>query len=122
MIKFHFGSGGGNNMYLDDINIRTPGTKPDGIQELFEEFNFHIFPNPTEKTAQISFRLKEANFVSIDIYDLVGKKIKQVLATSKLSPGDHQYSFSKYEELPSGMYFIRLNINDQPLTERLIIQ
>jgi PKD repeat protein len=122
IIKFHFGSGGGNNIYLDDINIRTPGMKPDGVQDLFQEFNFRMFPNPTENTAHISFRLKESDVVSIELFDIVGKKIKQVLSATTLSPGDHQYSFGKNEQLTSGMYFVRVHINNHQLTQQLVIQ
>lgn len=52
-VMFEFTSDGGNNIYLDDINIG--GTV--GIDEFDNIGNFLIYPNPTNANATISFSL-----------------------------------------------------------------
>ena len=67
--KFEFNSGGGNNLYIDNINIsykNTTGTDSFINQEI------SVYPNPSSDFLKIS-ALK--NIDEINIYDIMGKHV-----------------------------------------------
>ena len=67
--KFEFNSGGGNNLYIDNINIsygNTTGTDSFINQEI------SVYPNPSSDFLKISaFK----NMDEINIYDIMGKQV-----------------------------------------------
>lgn len=67
--KFEFNSGGGNNLYIDNINIsyeNTTGTNSFDNQEI------SVYPNPSSDFLKISaFK----NIDEINFYDIMGKKV-----------------------------------------------
>jgi hypothetical protein len=67
--KFEFNSGGGNNLYIDNINIsyeNTTGTDSFINQEI------SVYPNPSSDFLKISaFK----NIDEINIYDIMGKQV-----------------------------------------------
>ncbi|HRX76624.1 MAG TPA: FlgD immunoglobulin-like domain containing protein, partial [Candidatus Cloacimonadota bacterium] len=72
------------------------------------------YPNPFSTQATISFELKEAGACKLSLYDIKGRKVKQLMASS-LSSGVHQFMFSAWDDkgnrLPSGRYLIGLEHN-----------
>jgi len=78
-------------------------------QELRAELNLAIAPNPASDEAFITYDLLESRSVSIDLYDMVGRKIRQIQSNSRLI--GNQTVQLPTSSLPSGLYFIRLNIN-----------
>ncbi len=73
------------------------------------------FPNPFNPSTEISFQLAEANFVSLKVYDLLGRELV-TLVEERLEAGTHKITFSNEGasgrdgiKLSSGMYFYRLN-------------
>ncbi len=117
-IMFRFTSNGGNNIYLDDINIG--GTA--GMVDNLENFtNFNIYPNPTEENTMISFNTIEKQKVEVKIYDLVGAEVSSVFS-GDLNTGEHQYSIEKKNNLAPGVYFVTLSIDKQHFTKKLIIK
>lgn len=103
LLKFEFISGGGNNFYLDNINI---SGKVVGIKENNISPNAIVYPNPFKKELKIQLRQDSKN-VSIELYDLQGKKLKQLYNSSNHRGNQHFLSFN-LEELPSGMFFVRI--------------
>lgn len=115
-IKFSFESGGGNNLYIDDINI----TGPVGVEDLTYNFNLSTFPNPFDGNTTISFDLDNEKDGEVAIYDVIGKKV-MVLASGSLSQGKHTYNVNG-NELESGVYFVKLNAGNQATMKKIIVQ
>ena len=70
--KFVFSSSGGNNFYIDDINIDVNA----GINYLDEVYaTFQLFPNPTIQKINISFLLLEEKKLSLSILNILGQSI-----------------------------------------------
>lgn len=73
-IKFVFESAGGNNFFLEDINIgETIYTSATLITQALNETE--IFPNPFQETVTFSFSELNNNPVNINIYDMLGRKL-----------------------------------------------
>lgn len=117
LVMFKFTSDAGNNIYLDDINIM--GNV--GIDELANNINFNMYPNPTEGNTIISFNLSENKETAITVYDVLGKEIANVY-NGNLNAGEHQYSIADKTKLSSGIYFIKLTIGGESFTKKLIVK
>jgi len=121
--KFSFESGSpssGNNLYLDDINI-------DGITSVKDIYDnigsFSVFPNPTSKTANISFNLiKEVKNLSITVRDLLGKEVTRVVNGQSFLPGKYTLSIDQNQQLNSGVYFVVFNADNNVITQKLIVK
>lgn len=117
-IMFRFTSNGGNNIYLDDINLG--GTN--GIDDaLVNTINFNVFPNPVENNSLISFNIPSKQKVELKIFDMLGREVSS-LFNGNLSAGDHQYSISENTNLSGGVYFVGLFVDRQRFTKKLIVK
>jgi len=68
------------------------------------------YPNPFNPTTNIRFRISEFGFVSIKIYDALGKEVS-TLVNANRSPGEYTLTFDA-SEFPSGLYFYRLTVTN----------
>lgn len=69
----------------------------------------------------IEYTLSQGALVTIDLFDLEGKKIAALL-NSKQSIGKHVQLVNLSDKiLTTGLYFIRLQVNDHVVTSRLVI-
>jgi len=117
LIMFKFTSDAGNNIYIDDINIM--GSV--GIDELANNINYTIYPNPAEDNTMVSFTLLENNSVNIKVYDIVGKEINSVFE-GNLGNGEHQFPIAEKTHFAAGVYFLRLTVGGASFTKKLIIK
>ena len=80
---------------------------------------YQNYPNPFNSATSISFTIPTLSFVSLIIYDLLGKEVA-VIVSDVLSAG----SYTKQWEasgISSGIYFYRLSVNSQIQTKKLIL-
>lgn len=63
-------------------------------------------PNPFNPTTLISFSLKDETNVTLNIFDILGNKVK-TLIDKRLAAGDHQVEFDG-SQLKSGIYFYEI--------------
>ncbi len=117
-LKFEWITYGGNNFYMDNINIYDA---PTGVDEnLTTSYGLNIFPNPTSNTATINYTLPSSSTVKVELFDLVGKKCADVF--NGTAPGGIQEHQLNRDGLNSGVYFIKLTINNNSFTQKLVIQ
>ena len=67
---------------------------------------YQNYPNPFNPTTVITFEVKQSSNVKLEIYDMIGTKIK-TLVNGRMNSGKHEIIFNA-ENLPSGIYFYRL--------------
>ena len=113
--KFSFLSDGGNNIYIDNINI----SGANGVNELENNFLLSVFPNPFSDQTSVAFVLQGHSNVNLSVTDVLGKEIK-ILHSGDLDPGTHQFGFSR-NDLSPGLYFVRLNVNGNSFTQKIVI-
>ncbi len=81
-----------------------------GIDEKKADFQFSMFPNPSTDKSVVSFVLSKSANVEFEIYNVLGAKVKTI-AAEKMGPGLHETTID-FESLNSGVYFIKMNVNE----------
>lgn len=66
--------------------------------------NIQLFPNPYQQTATLYYTLPRASQVQIEVLDIQGKKIKNLLPPTQQSAGDYQHFLGGF----SGLHIIQL--------------
>lgn len=70
-----------------------------------------IYPNPTENQITLS---RAAPIEELEIYDLVGKRVKQVQSLNS-----HQHTID-LQELDNGLYFVKVKVGEVWMTEKVV--
>ncbi|HAB51097.1 MAG TPA: T9SS C-terminal target domain-containing protein, partial [Ignavibacteriales bacterium] len=68
------------------------------------------YPNPFNPTTNIVYQIKEKGFVSLQVFDIIGREVSQLVKETK-EPGVYSVSFDA-SNLPSGVYIYSLRVND----------
>jgi hypothetical protein len=68
------------------------------------------YPNPFNPQTTIRFGLPEAGFVTLDVYDMLGRRVA-TLVNSTMSAGYHTVNFGS-TSLSSGIYFYRISAGE----------
>jgi hypothetical protein len=117
--KFYFKNNGGNNFYLDNLNIN--GLV--GVKETKQVNNLKVYPNPMNESASISFNLQNnVSSLTILVRDVLGKEVTRIVNNSKFSAGKYTLSIDKEKLLSSGLYFIEFNADNNVQIEKLIVK
>ncbi|MFT5165818.1 MAG: hypothetical protein ACI8P3_001048 [Saprospiraceae bacterium] len=87
-------------------------------RELNQVIEANAFPSPFENNFTLRFSILENAKVSVDLYDVLGKVIKNV-SNQTVSAGTHDV-FIETHQLPSGVYFARIQAGDSVKTMRVV--
>lgn len=80
---------------------------------------YQNYPNPFNAKTVISFELFQTDHVSLDVYNIIGKKISTFI-NQKLRAGSHKFVFNA-ADLPSGIYFYRLQVDNLTEVKKIIL-
>jgi hypothetical protein len=88
--------------------------------EIPKEFKlYNNYPNPFNPVTSISFDIPTKSFVSLKIWDLLGKEI-MTLVYNDLSPGKYEYILNA-SGLSSGMYIYKLKANEYISIKKMVL-
>ncbi|MBL7937028.1 MAG: T9SS type A sorting domain-containing protein, partial [Bacteroidia bacterium] len=79
-----------------------------------------VFPNPATNKVIIQYNLAINSAVKIELFDILGKSVKTILPLTNQINTNYSYTVL-LDDLTSGMYFMKLNINNSESTIKLII-
>lgn len=92
------------------------------IEGLINISDMNVYPNPYKDKVNIQFMVTEESNVNLAIYDISGRLVKQLYNGTK-GAGEAKYTFSAKENgFAAGTYIVRLMINDQVSTRKIIGQ
>jgi hypothetical protein len=77
------------------------------------------FPNPFNPTTTISFSLPKQSFVSLKVFDLLGREAATVVS-EEFSAGNYTKQWNA-ANIPSGVYFYRLRAGSFTETKKLLL-
>ena len=115
--------GGSTDIYAQ--NIKIDGQLGNGgtlVNTNSQPVNYTLsqnYPNPFNPSTNLEFGISKLGYVSLKIYDLLGKEVVTIVNT-KLSPGTYKYEFNA-SQLSSGIYFYTLETNDFKETKSMLL-
>lgn len=77
-----------------------------------------VYPNPARGLTSISYFLSKTENVSVQLLDMNGRVIKDLLSEKQAS-GSHSH-FLDLQNVASGVYFVKTSIADQKVSQKLI--
>lgn len=84
--------------------------------------NLGVFPNPIETAFQLNLLLSENKTLSVQLLDLSGRRIAQLLTDRSFAQGEHALSFDRPAGLISGAYLLELRSAEGVVVEPLIFR
>jgi PKD repeat protein len=117
LIKFRGTSGGGNKIYIDDIQI----SGPLGVSDGNRGFALTVSPNPMVSEAKVSLEVAKEENYQVTLMDVAGKQIS-VIKNGKLSVGKHTFTIDKETLINSGIYLIQVDNGQGRQVLKLVVQ
>ena len=77
------------------------------------------FPNPFNPTTTINYQLPQAGFVTLKVYDVLGREVAS-LVTEEKSAGGYTVNFEA-PDLASGIYIYQLRVNDYVSSKKMLL-
>ncbi|OFZ54823.1 MAG: hypothetical protein A3D92_02780 [Bacteroidetes bacterium RIFCSPHIGHO2_02_FULL_44_7] len=106
--KFQFEAGGGNNIYLDNINIYAGAPSDNlivGISENEGVDGLAVYPNPADEELNVRFAVNNAQTTMVHVQDLSGKILQTYAIQANVGSN---LMMINTQELASGMYFLSI--------------
>lgn len=112
LVAFLNTNGNENDIFLDDINIRTVTINPN-----LKEAGFLVTPNPTNGRVSVQFYPHPAKLKSVSIYNVGGQKIAERVTTGEVAGNVYDFDLTTY---PSGLYVVQAEFEDRVLTKKIV--
>ncbi len=117
----------GTESYYSPVgNFTTNGLTAVGDEsELPKEFAIsQNYPNPFNPTTMIKFQLPKEQFVTLKVYDLLGKEIR-TLVEGNIQAGYHKVVWDATDnfgnKVTSGIYFYRITAGNNVVTKKMLL-
>jgi hypothetical protein len=112
----------GVEVWFDAVSViqSTPVTVESNQGSVPNNFSLtQNYPNPFNPSTRIEFSIGQENFVSLKIFDLLGREIKS-LVQEVLPAGKHSIRFDA-ADLNSGIYYYRLDAGSLSETRKMML-
>lgn len=98
-------------------------SESDGLPQTFTVHQ--NYPNPFNPSTTIQFDLPTTSFVTLEIFDLVGIRIRTLLGDRRMNAGRHAEVWNGLDDsgspVSSGAYLYRLRAGDHTFSRRMIL-
>ena len=109
--------------FADAVTATFPENPMVGVRDdLKLNYDFYLeqnYPNPFNPVTTINYYLKEKSFVSLKVFDILGRNIA-VLVSQFQSEGKYSYEFDGHE-ISSGIYFALLQVEGKFFLRKMIL-
>ena len=120
ILRFDFSSFGGNNIYIDDINV---GVNTGIEEESAGSTEISVYPNPSSDFITLNLKSEKPSLSSIKIFDVMGRTVFSKNNVS-LPVGSFEMNFTRQEinAIKPGVYFIRVQTSDGIASRKIIFE
>ncbi len=116
--KFEFTTDGGNNLFIDDINI----TGPVGLEDATNmDLIMNVYPNPVQNEINVDFSVDQNYDATFRLVDITGKQLA-ILGTTELLQGENHFVFNVPAGTTQGLYFLQVVAGNKVFTHKIIIE
>lgn len=116
MIAFRGIGASGQNMFVDDVNLRTG---PAGVETFVANGEVSLFPNPAKESATLAFSLNKSSKIVINVTDAAGRTVATI-ADATLPQGEQKINIPT-ASLAGGLYNIAIQTEEGTITKRLTV-
>jgi len=120
--KFEFEGNGGNNFYLDDINIYLGAPSDNivlGLAENGDIDELSLYPNPADNELNLRFSVNTAQEVVVQIQDVSGKVAET--HSIQAAPGSNLVLMDTHK-LAAGTYYASIKAGDAQKVLQFVIK
>jgi len=124
ILAFSDGRIDAGGMYAQNVNYNGTFGPPTGISNLGnsapDKFElYQNYPNPFNPATIIRFQIKDLRFVTLKVYNILGKEIA-TLVNENLKSGNYEVNFNA-DKYSSGVYFYKLTAGDFVEVKRMLL-
>jgi len=116
-----FGTGIPAKYVLQSASAPITGITALGLQQIAANgASFELYPNPTNNTTNLVFKLEQDQNVTVEVYNMLGEAVYATNA-GMMSAEQHIISING-SNFRNGIYFVRFNTDNSTSTQKLVIQ
>ncbi|MCW3080004.1 MAG: type sorting protein [Segetibacter sp.] len=101
-----------NNIYLDDVHLRTVIINPN-----LKRLGFLATPNPNNGVINVQFYPQPTNLRALQVYDIAGQKLTEVIIPNGQASNYYRLDITKYS---AGIYIVRAVFTDRVITSKIL--
>jgi PKD repeat protein len=116
LIMWEIEGRGGNNFYIDDINLSVTLSED---QYDLNRRSFEVFPNPTSSKLNIEFRSMTDGSTQFNLYNATGQMVWQQSERS-IAGEKREIVVDTFEQFPAGIYFMHMENDGQKEVKKVV--
>ncbi|MBQ4822717.1 glycosyl hydrolase family 18 protein [Aquimarina sp. MMG016] len=109
-----FGFSNPHRAYLDALDSRSPGLQ-------LSKQTAVVAKNPFDTEVEIDVKLESTQSITAEVYNQIGVKVGVINDYQKMKAGNHKLKWTA-DDVPSGLYFLKLRIGKEVRTIKLMKQ
>jgi len=110
LLAFRNTTGAENNIYIDDVNLRTVTVNPN-----LKSKGFLVTPSPTNGLLTIQFYPQPTDIRGIQVFNISGQKVAETIPN-----GQSNYYTMDIGRYSAGIYTVRIVMGNEVLTKKII--
>lgn len=108
----------GSFALVDDLSF---GSCVAGVQDISKDVTLEAaYPNPASQTSNIIYSIPSDAHVTVDLYDISGRKVMPLLADTYQTVGRYKIPVD-VTSLANGIYIYRVTVNGQSYAQKLTV-
>ena len=105
-----------DSMYINPVGMVTGILSDNSVLD----HKISLFPNPANQKFTLEYELTQSANVQIELYDMIGHKVKTITSSSFEEKNKYSHAVN-LEDLSTGVYFVKVKINNSETTMKLIV-
>ncbi|MCY7411400.1 MAG: T9SS type A sorting domain-containing protein [Chitinophagales bacterium] len=107
---------------LDSLKLNDgAGASTERINSVPEEPSLKVFPNPSQGEFQIQYKTILEGSMQIDVINIYGQLIQQIIAVPNQSTGEFRESVN-LNDVAAKIYLVRMQTGEKAMVQQVIIQ